>query len=256
MSKMPHIAAIIQARFGSSRLPGKTLEILFEKSLLEHIVERISASKQIQSIIVATTKHNLDDSIVDICKRMGLSVYRGSEDNVLERFYDAATRYNSDIIVRVTADDPFKDPQVIDKAISLLLEQNYDYCSNTIEPSYPEGIDIEVFRYRALQQAYKNASLLSEKEHVTPYIWKNKELFSVFNFKNKENLSHLRWTIDYYEDLVFARKIYKILYPKKPIFLMKDILELLETHPEFNEINSGKMRNEGYIKSLMKEQNQ
>lgn len=253
---MSKVIAIIQARLGSSRFPGKTLQRVDDKPLLEHIIERIRAARRLDGIVVATTVYAADDPIVTLAERLQIGIFRGSESNVLERFHGAAVHARADVIVRVTADDPFKDPEIIDQAIELLQKGSYDYCSNTLQPSYPEGIDIEVFTFAALDAAFTEARLDYEKEHVTPFIWKRPERFSLHNFSCKPDLSHMRWTIDYEKDLKFAREVYRRLYPRKRIFLMRDILELLEREPALGQINSGLIRNEGYQRSLVKEANQ
>lgn len=246
------IVAIIQARCGSTRLEGKVMKKLYTLSLLEHIIERVQNVDLIDEIIVATTINEEDDKIEKLFRNSKVKVFRGSKDNVLERFYLSANKYEADVIVRITSDDPFKDPEVIKKALELLLDNNtLDYVSNTIEPTYPEGIDIEVFTMNALRKAYTQAQLLSEKEHVTPYIWKNTDKFNVLNFKYKTNISEMRWTIDYEEDFVFAKKVYEELYPLKKIFLMDDILSLIKNK---NIKNTSMIeRNEGYKKSLKEE---
>jgi len=245
------ITAIIQARIGSSRLPGKMFAKIEEKPLLWHVIERVKNSKKIDKIILATTKSPKDKALLNIAKDCNIGTFAGDKENVLNRFYTAARKFKADIIVRITADDPFKDPQIIDKCISVFLKsKNIDYVSNTIEPTYPEGLDIEVFSFNALEKAWKEAKTNADKEHVTPYIWRNKQLFKVKNFCNNKNLSNLRWTIDYQKDLDFAREVYKNIYPGKKIFLMNDILNLLEKKPELSKINQGIIRNEGYLKSL------
>jgi spore coat polysaccharide biosynthesis protein SpsF len=235
---------------GSSRLPAKTLERVYDKPLLEHIIERIRAARRVNGIVVATTAHAADDPIVTLAERLQTGVFRGSENNVLERFHGAAVHSGAEVIVRVTADDPFKDPEIIDHAVELRQSGSYDYCSNTLQPSYPEGNDTEVFTFVALHEAFTEARLGSEQEHVTPFIWKHPERFSLHNFSHKPDLSHLRWTIDYEKDLEFAREVYRRLYPHKTIFLMRDILELLEREPALSHTNSGIPRHEGYKRSL------
>ena len=252
---MSNVVAIIQARLNSSRFPAKTLEVLYDKPLLEHIIERVQASRLLKRIVVATTTQPADDAIVTLAKRLNVDVCRGSEANVLSRFHEAAVQSRAEVIVRITADDPFKDPEVIDRAIDLLLTQGYDYCSNTLTPSFPEGLDVEAFSFAALQTAFFQAKLDSEKEHVTPYIWKRPEKFSLHNFTHQPNLSQLRWTIDYEKDILFAREIYRRLYPRKRIFLMRDILDLLESEPGLSDLNSGVIRNEGYYLSVEQESN-
>jgi spore coat polysaccharide biosynthesis protein SpsF (cytidylyltransferase family) len=244
-----NISAIIQARCNSTRLKNKVLADIDGKPLIGRIVDRVKQSEMIDRVIIATTTSPHDDSLMEWCKHNGIEGFRGSEFNVLERYYQCAMFYKSNIVVRITADDPFKDPVIIDYAINKLIEGNYDYVSNTIKPTFPEGIDVEVYRFRALELAFKNATLNSEKEHVTPYIWKNNK-FALLNFENEEDLSDLRWTIDYSEDLEFARAVYKKMRNKKKHFLMKDILDLLGEHPELSIIQKDVVRNEGYIGSV------
>ena len=248
-----NIVAIIQARMGSTRLEGKILKEICNKPVLQLIIERLQQSALVNKIVIATTQSDKDNLVESFCIKNNYLFFRGSEENVLERFYKCAEQLNADIIVRVTADDPFKDPCVIDEAIEMLIEKKYDYVSNTIEPTYPEGIDTEVFTFFALSKAYREAKLSSEKEHVTPYIWKNKHLFNSHNFEYIQNLSHLRWTLDTIQDFVFIDEVYKRLYREGQLFYMKDILKLLEQEPHLSNINSGLLRNAGYFKSIENE---
>lgn len=246
---MKKVVAIIQARTGSTRFGNKILKTLYDKTLLEHIIERVQSSKYIDDIVVATTKSCEDDIVYKIAETNDIKCYRGSISNVLGRFYYAAQAVGADIIVRVTADDPFKDPDIIDRAIKIVLTQCFDYVSNTLKPTYPEGLDVEVFTFNSLQKAHQEAKIPSEKEHVTPYIWKNPEMFSLYNFENSEDLSYLRWTVDYESDYLFAKKIYMKLYPKKKIFHMKDVLKLSATGDALS-CTTIAQRNEGYIQSI------
>ena len=248
---MSKTVAIIQARNGSTRLPAKTLRILHDRPLLEHIIERVAAAGLVGETVVATSTNVEDDPIEELARRMQVGLFRGSETDVLARYHGAASACGADVIVRVTADDPFKDPEVIDHAVSLLASGKHDYCSNTIVPTFPEGIDIEAFTFEALDKAFREAVLTSEREHVTPYIWKRPERFRVRNFRNAEDLSGLRWTIDYQADFEFAQTIYRRLYPHKRIFLMRDILDLLRREPGLEA--AGVVRNEGYLRMLEKE---
>lgn len=245
--------AIIQARMGSIRLQGKILKKLCGKEVLLHIVERVKESRYIDKIIVATTESLNDDEVYKFCLKNNIDCFRGSESNVLERFYKCAEKYSADVIVRITADDPLKDSHIIDKGLNIFLENRYDYVSNTIKPTYPEGIDIEIFSFEALKKAYYEATLMSEKEHVTPYIWKNKEKFKVYNFENNIDLSYMRWTLDTEDDFNFINKIYQELYRSYEIFHMEDVIHLLDIKPELMSINSGHIRNEGYLKSIKDE---
>lgn len=250
-----NIIAIIQARIDSTRLPGKIFKTIIDKTMLEHIINRVKSVPSISMIVVATTLNQDDNIVEDFCKAKGIECFRGSEDNVLERFYTCASTFQADGIVRVTADDPLKDPQVIAKAIDLFLKGGYDYVSNTVEPTYPEGIDIEVFSFAALEKAYREAKLPSEKQHVTPYIYKNPDKFHFYNFKNGVDLSSLRWTVDSPDDYVFMQEVYRELYRKpNEIFLMDEVCALLERKPHLKEINGEHVRNEGYIASLKEEE--
>lgn len=244
------VDAVFQVRMGSTRLPGKMFKKIMGKPLLWHIVQRVRAASLVDRIILATTEKKKDDRIVDFAGKMKLLHYRGSTNNVLDRVYQTAKKFGSDIIVRITPDDPFKDPEIIDEFVSYFLKNKFDYVSNTVKPTYPEGLDIEVFSFSALEKAWLKAKKPSEKEHLTPYIWKNPKKFKIKNVALKKNLSSLRWTIDYQKDLEFARKVYKELYPKKKIFLMRDILNLLEKKPYLQKINQGTVYHEGYLKSL------
>ena len=244
------VNAIFQVRMGSTRLPGKILKKIMGRPLLWHVVQRVKAARLVDRIILATTEERKDDQIVKFAKRMKLLYYRGSTDNVLDRVYQAAKKFSSDIIVRITPDDPFKDPKIIDEFVSYFLKNKFDYISNTIKPTYPEGLDIEIFSFSALEKAWLKAKKPSEKEHLTPYIWKNPKKFKIKNLALKKNLSFMRWTIDHQKDLDFAREVYKKLYPKKKIFLMQDILNLLNKNSDFQKINQGTAYHEGYLKSL------
>lgn len=242
----PKIVGIIQARMGSKRLPGKTLVDISGKPLLFHVINRVKASNIIDEIIVATSISLEDEPIIGLAIECGVRVYAGSPNDVLDRFFEAAKLLSADIIVRITADDPFKDPTILDKITRYLIDHpELDYVSNTIEPSYPDGLDIEAFRFKALERAWQEATLPSEREHVTPYIWKNPDKFRIENIKNNEDLSFLRWTIDYCEDLCFAREIYRRL-SGKGIFLMQDILTILRDEPDLMVVNSNIERNIGY----------
>jgi spore coat polysaccharide biosynthesis protein SpsF (cytidylyltransferase family) len=234
------VLAIIQARMGSTRLPGKTLARIEGKPLLEHVINRVRFCESIDKIIVATTMNPEDKEIISVTERMGVETYAGSPEDVLDRFYKAAVLCDGKTIVRITADDPFKDPRIIDEIVEFYLaHQEYDYVSNTVKPTFPIGIDVEVFSFEALERAWQETESVTEREHVTPYIWRNPELFKTRNIENDTQLSHLRWTIDTEEDLVMAREVYRHLYVDGHIFYMQDILELLVGNKGIIEINSG-----------------
>jgi spore coat polysaccharide biosynthesis protein SpsF (cytidylyltransferase family)/predicted dehydrogenase len=249
------ITAIIQARMSSTRLPGKVLLNIQGKPLLGHVIYRIKASRLINQIVIATSSNEKDRAIINFAQQCGIPYYVGSEDDVLDRFYQTARSFGADVIVRITSDDPFIDPEVIDRVVTFYLnhQDSLDYASNWIKPTYPEGLDVEVFSFAALEKAWLEAKKPSEREHVTPYIWNHPELFRLSNIENEEDLSNLRWTVDIEADLRFTREIYARLYHGQ-VFLMKDVLALLSREPELNLINSGVAKRAGYLKSLEQEE--
>lgn len=244
--------AIIQARMGSTRLPGKTLANVAGKPMLVRIIERAAAAKLIDEIVVATTNASEDDILAKFVEENSLcKTYRGSASNVLDRYYECARRYSAEVVVRITADDPFKDASIIDYAIELQrATPGIDYCSNTIAPTYPEGLDVEVFSYRALAISHKEATLPSEREHVTPYMYKHPERFGICDFRFAKNLSDWRWTVDRPEDLKFANAVYTHFYDQ-PLVSYLDLIDWLDKNPHIREINADVVRREGYQKSLM-----
>ncbi len=246
------VVGIIQARMGSTRLPGKTLHPILGKPLLGHIVDRMRACTLLDGLFLATTDAPEDRALVEWAQREGLPVYAGSVDDVLDRYYQAARIAGAQTIVRITADDAFKDPEVVDRAVRIFIDRypDLDYVSNTLQPTYPEGLDIEVFSFQAMERAWKEARLTSEREHVTPYIWKHPDRFRVHNFVLDRDLSHLRWTVDYPEDMAFVQAVYERLYRPGRVFTMQEILGLLEAEPELQAINQGFQRNAGYLRSL------
>lgn len=244
------IIAIIQARFGSTRLPGKVLLPLAGKSVLEHVVMRVRQSRKVSGAIVATSVKSADEKISEICKELGVPVFRGSEEDVLDRFYHASLLLKPDHVVRITADCPMIDPEVIGKVIAEHLKQKMDYTSNTLDPTYPDGECVEVFKASALEEAWKNARLSSQREHVTSYIKNNPQIFKLLNIAYATDLSKKRWTLDEERDYRFLKKIFDSLYPLDPFFGINDVLRFLAGNPQIEEINSGIIRNEGYQKSL------
>jgi spore coat polysaccharide biosynthesis protein SpsF len=246
------IVGIVQARMGSTRLPGKTLMDICGQPLLAHILGRVSHARHVHQLVVATTTAPVDDAIVSFCQQNGYAVFRGSENDVLDRFYQCARAHSADVIVRITADDPFKDPVVADRITEELLQNDYDYVSNTIQLTFPEGLDIEVFTFAALERAWNEATTASDREHVTPYLWLHPERFKLKNVEYEQNLSHLRWTLDTPADLAFTRAVYERLYQPDSIFLMTDMLRLLEQEPALLELNASVERFAGH-KKIMQE---
>lgn len=244
------IVAIIQARVGSSRLPNKVMKYLEDKTVLEHVVSRVRTSRYIDEVIVATTidKNNLP--LVQLCSSQNIRIFCGSEDDVLDRFYQLAKLIHPDHIVRITSDCPVIDPEIIDLIIENHLRSNSDYTSNTILDSYPDGLDTEIFSFSALEKAWFEAKLSSEREHVTPYIKKHPDLFAIKSIVSEINYASKRWTLDTDSDFKFLTTVFSNLYNSDPIFGMSKILNLLDEQPALELINSNIIRNEGYIKSL------
>lgn len=244
------VAAIVQARMGSTRLPGKVMKEIVGKPMLWHVIDRLKKAELIDSVIVATTNKEIDKSILQLAEDSGVAGYAGSEEDVLDRYYQAAKEFSVDTIVRITADCPLIDPKAVDKVIQRYLMGDCDDAANTLKRTYPDGLDVEVFSFVALERAWKEARWASEREHVTPYIRKNPDKFRLANVENKVNLSHLRWSVDRREDLEFVRQVYKHLYQEGQVFYMEDILELLEKYPDLKQVNQEIPINEGYAKSL------
>ena len=246
-------SVIIQARIGSSRLPDKVLLKLADKTVLEHVISRAKKAQAVGEIIVATTEHKEDDRVTATAISCGAKVYRVSEQDVLDRYFQAAKSFCLKDIVRITADCPIIDPKLIDQVVEMYFQTKADYCSNTLVPTFPDGEDIEVFSFRALSKAWQEAQLSSEREHVTPYIKKNKSIFKTVSFETKPNYSQERWTLDEEEDYRFLKIIFDELYPVNAFFEMKEVLTFLQKHPDLERMNKNIIRNEGYKKSLKKD---
>ena len=231
---------VVQARMGSSRLPGKVLKKVLDKPLLAYLIERLDRCKLVDEVIIATSINEQDDVLERFCMENSVSCFRGSEDNVLERYYLAAKEAGASIVVRVTGDCPLIDPQIIDREIQFYLDNmdNYDYVSMGLPRSYPRGIEAEVFPFRVLEKMYIEADTQVQREHVTPYIYQNPHIFRLGNMPNNQDLSFHRWTVDQEEDFKLIETIISNLYPVKPEFTMDDILELFNEYPEWVEINA------------------
>jgi len=231
------IVAIIQARMGSSRLPGKVLMELIGEPLLAHVVKRTGRAKTISNIVVATTTNQIDDIIVQFCQKNGWLCFRGNERDVLDRYYQAAVEYQADVIVRITSDCPLIEPEIIDGVVGEYLKNPLlDYVSNTLAPrTFPHGLDVEVVSFEALKCAWEEDNNYEWREHVTPYIYRHPEKFTIRTVANDKDLSYMRWTVDTPEDLDFVRHIYEHFCHDH--FSWKEVLALLEKNPEWLEIN-------------------
>jgi spore coat polysaccharide biosynthesis protein SpsF (cytidylyltransferase family)/aryl-alcohol dehydrogenase-like predicted oxidoreductase len=251
------ILAIIQARMGSSRLPGKVLLDLAGRPVLWHAVSRVQKARLVDQVLVATTDQPSDEPIRRFCAEQAVQCFGGSEQDVLDRFVQAARfagATESDAIVRITADCPLIDPAVIDRVVAAYRQTGADYVSNVQPPTFPDGLDVEVFHFSALLTAWREAKLVSEREHVTPYLRNHPEKFSAHNVTHDTDLSALRWTLDEPADYALLQRIVAELDRTRPNFHLTDVLQILAAYPEWQELNRDFQRNEGYVKSLRQEQ--
>lgn len=247
------ILGVLQARTSSSRLPGKVLMPILGVPMLEHQIRRLLRSRRMDSLIVATSDQGSDEPVARLAASIGIGCFRGSLDDVLDRFYRAASALRPGHVVRLTGDCPLADPEIVDRAIALHLESGADYTTNALEPTWPDGLDVEVVRFACLEEAWKEARKPSEREHVTPFINTQPLRYALRHLKGEPDSSGLRWTVDEPEDFAFVRGVYERLYPGNPDFGTRDILALLEREPELGELNRGFVRNEGLKKSIAKD---
>ena len=254
--KKQKIVAIIQVRIGSSRLPGKVLIPIVGKPMLWHIVNRVEKAKFIDQVVVATSVEKNDDKIARFCKKNNIEVFRGSENDVLDRYYECAKKYKADIVVRITADCPLIDPKIIGKSIKSYLKGNFDYIGvltgagsfKSKDKKYPDGMDCEVFAFQSLKKACREATSNKEREHVTVYILRNPNSFKIGKLESSKDYSNIRLTVDHKEDLELVRKIYKELYPINKFFGLSDIIGLIKRQPGLLKINQKYIGREGYEK--------
>jgi len=238
------IDCIIQARMGSSRLPGKTLmELENKKTTLDFVIEQLSFSKFINRVVIATTSLDEDNVIEQKVKSLGINCFRGSEMDVLDRYYRCAKEFEMKTIVRITADCPIIDPTIVDKVIEQFQSGNYDYAANIIFRTYPVGTDTEIFSFNSLEKCWNEAKQPSEREHVTPFMRNKNSNFKIENIQNDQDLSHLRWTLDLKEDLILIREIVSKI-KNRPI-LTSDVLDLFSKEPRLISINEHLAKSRG-----------
>lgn len=242
------IVAIIQARMSSIRLPGKIMAKICDRPILWHVCNRLKRASLVDEIVVATSINAEDDLVARACVEWGVNTFRGSLDDVLDRYYSAASASSAVTIVRITADCPLIDPVIIDSLIEKFSSGAVDLLG--LDSTFPDGLDTEVFSFSALERTWKEARLASEREHVTPYMINNPQLFKTLGISNDKDLSHMRWTVDDPFDLEFVTAVYEAFDCREELFFSGEILELLEKRPELLLINSGTKRNEGYEKSI------
>lgn len=237
---MRRVEIYVQARMGSTRLPGKVLKPIMGKPLLGYLIERLQQVKEADAFAILTSTNKQDDAIVSLCKDLNVLCYRGPEEDVLERYYRVAKERRPDAIVRITADCPLIDPLIIDQVIKVYRKEwpQWDYVCNVQEHTFPRGMDVEVFSFDALETAALNAADPAEHEHVTPYIYRHREKFQIRNVSSSVNLSKYRLTVDTPEDFHLVQLIFEHLYPSTHVFLLQDIVNLLLKHPDWMQINA------------------
>ena len=245
------VVVIIQARMGSTRLPGKMLMQLAGRPIVLQVCERVALINGIDKVVVATTTEEKDDLLVRHCLQNGISVFRGSPDDVLDRYYQAAKQESADVVMRVTGDCPFLDPVESEKVLKLFLDnEGCDYATNVDPPFLPDGLDTEVISFRALQRSWQMAKNVPDREHVTLFIRHHPDLFSVKSLKGNIDLSSNRWTIDEGRDYEFLNAVAKRLAEKDQFGYLNEILALLDEDPDISKINRDIRRNEGLERSL------
>jgi spore coat polysaccharide biosynthesis protein SpsF len=242
MDSDPKIVCIIQARMGSSRLPGKVLKVICGQPMLSWVIHRAGLSRRVRKMIVATTTNSDDDPIEDLCGRLSVACYRGNEFDVLDRYYQASLICKADIIVRLTADCPLIDASLIDETIGKFMNLNADFAANRLPPpynrTYPIGLDVEVAAFSALETAWKKANKVFEREHVMPFLYAPQNNFKVVILDAEKDFGSQRWTVDTREDLEFIRQL-TALFGCRMDFSWRDVLIMLEKHPELSMINAG-----------------
>lgn len=246
--------AILQARLSSTRLPGKVLLPILGIPMLLRQIERINRATTIDKLIVATSVDKSDDPLEAALRTSGIPCFRGNLADVLDRFYKAALPYKPAHVVRLTGDCPLADPQVIDTIVAEHIAGRFDYTSNTITPTYPDGLDAEVVTFAALETGWRAADLQTQREHVTPFFKDHPDLFSLGDIRQPTDQSAMRWTVDTAEDFAVVRAVYEQLYPDNPRFTTADVIRLLAERPELSAGNAGQMRDASYHAARAAEQ--
>lgn len=237
------VLAILQARMSSTRLPGKVMEPIEGIPMIGRQIERLSRARMIDELVVATSWEASDDELVAYVENLGIKVFRGSRDDVLERFIEVLKVCKPDVVVRLTADCPLASPMVIDQVIECFQISDVDYLSNTLTPRYPDGLDVEVVSPQALAWVAENSDDPHEHEHVTLGVYRRPDRFKVQNFSDSSDHSNLRWTVDTAADLEFVREVYNRLYIKNPEFEYQDVLDLLDDEQSLNRTSLDEVRN-------------
>ena len=240
MSAKPKVVAIIQARMGSTRLPEKVMRQVAGLPMIHHVVERCRRIEGVDQVVMATSSRPRERPLVDYVEAMaGVDVFRGPEADVLARFYGAASQFEAQVVMRITGDCPLLSPRVSSEVLQTYLErrERCDYVTNTLERTYPRGLDTSVMSFEALHRAHEEAVFVEEREHVTPYIWSNPSRFEVVGHRDPQDHHHHRWTVDTSQDLRLVRRIYSALYPNNPQFEYEDVLALIAANPHWSRLN-------------------
>ena len=232
---------ILQARTTSTRLPGKVLKPILDKPMMQHQIERTRLAANIGHLVIATSDESDDDAIEELCSSLAADCFRGSLDDVLDRYYQAALRHKPQHVVRMTCDCPLSEPRVIDETIARHLQDENDYTFAARESGYPWGISVEVMRFETLATAWREAKPPYDREHVTPFIKRHPKRFHAGRLSSPVDYSHLRWTVDTADDFTFVEQVYEALYPNNPHFTMEDVLDLLRRQPELTGIKSAQV---------------
>jgi spore coat polysaccharide biosynthesis protein SpsF len=232
------VVAIVQARMGSKRLPGKVLMDLGGSTVLARVVSRVRQCHLVNEVLVATSTDSSDDAIQKECKALETAIFRGSQNDVLDRYYRAASAAEAKVVVRITADCPFLDPEISDRTIQAFLDVHPDYASNTLERTYPRGLDTEVMSFSALEAAWHEGKEATEREHVTPFLYRHPERFQLVSVKGDRDYSYHRWTLDTHEDLEFLRAVCSAL-EESAMPSWHDLLRVLDRNPDLCRINQG-----------------
>lgn len=240
MTSAKRVVIIVQARMGATRLPGKTLLEVMNRPLLAYQYERLKRCKTVDEVVIATSLNAGDQPIVNYCEKHSIPYFRGSETDVLDRYYQTACAFKADVIVRSTADCPFVEPEVVDAVVEYYLETEpaYGYVSNIIPRTFPRGLDVEVFPFKNLKEAALNAHTPAEREHVTPYFYEHTQQYKIGSVIRSPDISSYRWTLDTPEDYELIATVLKEVYPVNPKFNLDTLLQAFEEHPEWRKINA------------------
>jgi spore coat polysaccharide biosynthesis protein SpsF len=246
------IVAVIQVRMGSSRLPRKVMADILGKPMLWHIAHRLRFAKTLDKVVIATSVEAKDVPIRAFADEHGIPCFAGSEVDLIDRLYGAARRFGAEAIVRITGDCPLADPKIVDEVVATYCARRdgLDYVSNILPPTYPDGLDTEIYPTTTLKRLWEEIADPQAREWFPLYLWNNKQKFRIANVAFSVDLSALRWTVDYEDDLTFVREVFRRLYRKGQVFNMEEVLQLLDASPELSSINAKHARNEGVAIAL------